>query len=123
MRMVVIPPYQNPAVNWGFGLHDLVADLRKKGALEGIEVDVDEGFLVESTAEVGDEEFLAYGSLGVIKKVKEYALTGRYDAIVLTGAIDPGFIPARVVSKIPVVSAIHSGAHPASLTRERVPHI
>ena len=48
MRMVVIPPYQNPAVNWGFVLHELVADLRKKGALEGIKVDVDEGYLVES---------------------------------------------------------------------------
>ena len=48
MRMVVIPPYQNPAVNWEFVLRDLVADLRKKGALEGIKVDVDEGYLVES---------------------------------------------------------------------------
>jgi len=48
MRFAIIPPYQNPAVNWGFVLHDLVADLRKKGALEGIKVDVDEGYLVES---------------------------------------------------------------------------
>ena len=123
MRFVVIPPYQNPAVNWGFVLHELVADLRKKGALEGIEVDVDEGALVESPSEVRDEEFLAYGSLGVIRKVKEYAMTGRYDAIVLTGAIDPGFIPARVVSKIPVVSAIHLGAHAASLIGERFTQI
>ena len=123
MRFAIIPPYQNPAVNWGFVLHDLVADMRKKGALEGIEVDVDEGHLVESASEVRDEEFLAYGSLGVIKKVKEYAMMGRYDAIVLTGAIDPGFIPARVVSKIPVVGAIHSGTHAASLIGERFTQI
>ena len=123
MRFAIIPPYQNPAVNWGFVLHDLVADMRKKGALEGIEVDVDEGHLVESASEVRDEEFLAYGSLGVIKKVKEYAMTGRYDAIVLTGAIDVGFIPARVVSKIPVVAAIHSGIHAASLIGERFTQI
>jgi len=123
MRFVIIPPYQNPAVKWGFVLRDLVTDLRKKGALEGIEVDVDEGYLVESTSEVRDEEFLAYGSLGVIKKVKEYAMMGRYDAIVLTGAIDPGFIPARVASKIPVVGAIHSGIHAASLIGERFTQI
>jgi len=119
----MIPPYQNPAVNWAFVLHDLVADLRKKGALEGIEVDVDEGYLIESTSEVRDEEFLAYGSLGIIKKVKEYSAAGRYDAIVLTGAIDPGFVPARVISKIPVVSAIHSGIHAASLIGERFSQI
>ena len=35
MRLIVIPPYLNPAVNWGFVLDELVENYRKKGGLEG----------------------------------------------------------------------------------------
>lgn len=35
MRLAVIPPYQNPAVNWGFVLHDLVADFPDTDAGHG----------------------------------------------------------------------------------------
>ena len=57
--------------------------------------------------------------MGVIKKVKEYSEIGKYDAVILTGAIDPGFVAARVVSKIPVTSAVHSAVHVASLIGDR----
>jgi len=60
------------------------------GPSTGVEVDVDEGYLVESTSEARDEEVLAVINVGIINKVKEYARTGRYDGIVLTGGIDPG---------------------------------
>ena len=123
MRLVAIPPYRNPAVDWGWVLRQLLEDYRKTGALEGVEVDVDEGYLVESTSEKRDEEVLALISVGIISKVKEYAQTGKYDGIVLTGAIDPGFIPARVVSRVPVTGAIHSALHVASLIGERVSEI
>jgi Asp/Glu/hydantoin racemase len=119
MRLIIIPPYKNPAVSWGFVLHELVAKLKGKGALEGINVDVDEGYFIESPSEIRDEEFLANISIGIIKKVREYSEMGKYDAIVLTGALDPGFIPARQVSKIPVAGAIHSAVHVASLIGER----
>jgi len=119
MRLIAIPPYQNPAVNWGWVLHELLDDYRKTGALEGVEVDVDEGYLVESTPEARDEEFLANISVGIIKKVREYSEMGKYDGIVLTGALDPGFVGARAVSKIPVTAAIHSSVHVASLIGER----
>ncbi len=123
MKLVLIPPYQNPVVNWGFILREFVAKLEKKGQLEGVEVDVDEGYFIESTSEKRDEEVLALISIGIIRKVKEYSEMGKYDAIVLTGAIDPGFVAARLISKIPVAGAVHSGLHVASLIGERCSHI
>jgi len=125
MRLIVIPPYRNPAVNWGWVLRHLVEDYRKTGALKGVEVDVDDGYLVDSTSEKRDEEVLAIINVGIINKVKEYAQTGKYDGIVLTGGIDPGFVAARVVlqDKIPVTGAIHAGLHVASLIGERTSEI
>jgi allantoin racemase len=125
MRLVAIPPYRNPAVNWGWVLRYLVDDYRKTGALEGVEVDVDDGYMVESTSDKRDEEVLAVINVGIINKVKEYAATGKYDGIVLTGGIDPGFMAARVVlqDRIPVTGAIHSALHVASLIGERVSEI
>ena len=125
MRLVAIPPYRNPAVGWGWVLRHLVDDYRRTGALEGVEVDVDEGYLVESTSEARDEEVLAVINVGIINKVKEYARAGKHDGIVLTGGIDPGFIAARVVLQdtMPVTGAIHAALHAASLIGERVSEI
>ena len=125
MRLVAIPPYRNPAVNWGWVLRHLVEDYRRTGALQGVEVDVDDGYLVESTSETRDEEVLAVINVGIINKVKEYARTDRYNGVVLTGGIDPGFVAARVVlqGKLPVTGAIHSALHVASLIGERVSEI
>ncbi|MEI9478283.1 MAG: aspartate/glutamate racemase family protein [Deltaproteobacteria bacterium] len=78
---------------------------------------------VESSSERRDEEVLALISVGIIKKVKEYSQKGTYDAIVLTGALDPGFVAARLVSTIPVTGAIHSALQVASLIGERVSEI
>lgn len=125
MRLVAVPPYRNPAVNWGWVLRHLVDDYRKAGGLEGVEVDVDDGYLVDSTSEARDEEVLAVINVGIINKVKEYAASGRYDGIVLTGGIDPGFQAARVAlqDSMPVTGAIHAALHVASLIGERVSEI
>jgi len=123
MRLILIAPYQNPAVNWGFILRELVDKMKKKGALEGVEVDIDEGYFIDSPSEKRDEEFLANISVGIINKVKEYSEMDKYDAIVLTGAIDPGFVGARVVSKIPISGALHSAVHVASLIGRRFSEI
>ena len=119
MKLVLIPPYQNPAVSWGWVLREVVDDFVKKGRLEGVEVDVDEGFFHESASSSRDEEFFANVTLGVLKRVRECSETGKYDGIVLTGALDPGFVAARAMCEIPVTSAIHAGVHVASLTGER----
>ena len=31
MKLIAIPPYQNPVVNWGFILRELVGDYDKRG--------------------------------------------------------------------------------------------
>ena len=123
MRLILIPPYQNPAVGWGWVLDKLLEDYRRTGALKGDDVDVDEGYMIDTPTEKRDEEVLALITVGIIKKVKEYSEMGKYDAIVLTGAIDPGFVAARLVSKIPVTGAIHSALHVASLIGERVSEV
>ena len=123
MRLIAIPPYLNPAVNWGWVLDELLADYRKTGALEGVEVDADEGYMIDSPSEKRDEEFLSVINLGIIKKVKEYSEMGKYDGIVLTGALDPGFVAARLVSRIPVSGAIHSALHYASLVGDKVSEV
>ena len=119
MKIVLIAPYQNPAVNWGWILQEVVDEYTRKGRLDGIEIDIDEGHLVESASATRDEEFLANVSLGGIKKVKYYSELDKHDAIVLTGALDPGFVSARSLSKIPVTAPIHSSVHVASLIGER----
>jgi allantoin racemase len=119
MKIVLIAPYQNPVVNWHWILQEVVDDYGRKGKLDGIEIDIDEGHLVESASETRDEEFLADVSRGGIKKVKRYSELNEYDAIVLTGALDPGFTGARAIAKIPVTAPIHSSVHVASLIGER----
>ena len=119
MRLIAIPPYQNPVVKWDWVLCELLNDYRKTGALKGVEVDVDEGYMAESGSERRDEEVRALISVGVIKKVKEYSEMGKYDAIIGTGGIDPGFMPARLACTIPFVGALHSAVHIASLLGER----
>jgi len=119
MRLVLIPPYQNPVLNWGFVLRELVSNMEKRGQTDGIEIDIDEGYFIESTSEKRDEEVLALITVGGIRKIREYSEMGKYDAIVLTAGIDPAFVAGRLVSKIPVAAAIHSGLHVASLIGER----
>ena len=123
MRLILIPPYLNAVVKVDFQLHELLANLKKTGALEGVEVDIDEGHFIDWASEIRGEEFLANVTTGVIKKVREHSESGKYDAIVLTGAIDPGFVAGRVVSKIPVTGAVHSALHVASLIGERFSEI
>lgn len=123
MRLVIVPPYQNPVVNWKFILSELLADARGRGQLEGVQADIDEGCFTESTAESRDEESRANMSAGLIKKAKEYSEMGKHDAIVFTGGTDPAFPASRLASKIPVVGSLHSCLHVASLIGERCSHV
>ncbi len=133
MRLIIVAPYKNPVVNWGFVIREFIDDMRKSGQLDGVEVDLDEGFEIGKTSDnresaKGDgkfkiigmnEEDLASIALGAIKKAREYSESGKYDAIVFSGFLDPGFAAARLVSKIPVAGAIHSAVHMASLIGDR----
>jgi Asp/Glu/hydantoin racemase len=119
MRLVIVPPYRNPVVNWTFILRELLADSEKKGQLEGVTADIDEGFFTESTSESRDEESRANMSAGLIRKAKEYSEAGKHDAIVFTGGTDPAFAASRLAAKIPVTASLHAALHVASLIGER----
>jgi Asp/Glu/hydantoin racemase len=66
-----------------------------------------------------DSEFLANISLGIIKKVKEISQKGEISAIVSMGSMEPAFFPAREISDIPFMGALHSALHVASLLGDR----
>ena len=119
MRLIVIPPYKNPAVNTAYVFGVLVDKLKKKSQFEGDEIDLDEGALLENPSEVRDAAFVANITLGFLDRVREYSEMGKYDAIVSTGFADPGFEAARTISKIPVAGAVHSSLHIASLIGKR----
>jgi len=96
MRLIIIPPYRRVGVNYSpteghFLVRELVDNMRKKGQLQGIEIDIDEGHPTEHTAENRDEEVSANITVGFHKRVRECSQTGKYDAIVTSGGIDLGF--------------------------------
>ena len=74
MRLVLVPPYENPLINWGWILREAVDSMKEKGQLEGVEVDVDEGYFIDSTSERRDEESAVLISLGNLRKVAEYCI-------------------------------------------------
>ncbi len=122
MKVVVIPPYraQNYTPTEGhYMVRELIADMKEKGQLSGVEIDIDDGYPVEDSAGYRDEEVLAIISAGIIKRVKLYCEGDRYDAIVTSGGMEPGFSAARMISKIPVTGAINSAIHIASLIGDR----
>lgn len=119
MKLLILPPYKNFVTEGQPMPQELLENMRRKGALDGVEIDIDEAHPTDWTEERRDEEFLASISPGVIKKVREYSEKGGYDAIVSQGSMEPGFFAARQVSKIPFSSALHSALHVASLIGER----
>jgi len=119
MKLVDLPPYKNFITEGQPMARELVENLKRKGQIDGIEIDVDDAYPTEWTNERRDEEFLAHISLGIVKRVKELSESGEYDAIVSHGSIEPGVAAARQVSTIPFVSAVHATLHVASLIGER----
>jgi allantoin racemase len=124
MKLIIIPPYRRVGVNYSpteghFLVNKLVDNMRKKGQLQGVEIDIDEGHLTEHTAESRDAEVSANITVGFLKRVKECSQTGKYDAIVTSGGIDLGHFAARMISKIPIAYSVHSSVHIASLIGDR----
>ena len=119
MKFIIIPPYQNPVVKWEWVEREHMANLKKKGALEGVEVDYDDGPFIDSPSASRDEVTIAYAALGIVEKVKKYSEMGKHDAIILTGGCDPGFVAGRSCSKVPVVAGFHSSLHVASLIGDK----
>ncbi len=119
MKLLIQTPYLNVVTEGQAMPQELLANMRRKGALDGVEVDVDPGPPTDLTSPSRDEEFLVYISPGVLNKIKEYSEKGGYDAIACQGSLEPAFFGAREVSKIPVTSALHAALHVASLIGDR----
>lgn len=122
MRFISIPPYkgmQYTPTEGHFMVNELIAKMRQRGQLDGIDIDVDEGYDTGHKEESRDEEFLAKISLGMIQRVKMYHDSGKYDAIITSGTMGMGFFASRMLSKIPVAFGIHSAIHVASLIGDR----
>jgi allantoin racemase len=122
MKLIDIPPYRGVNYTPSEGhylVKEIVDNMRKKGQMEGVEIDIDDGYPTEYTAETRDEEVLANITVGFLKRVREISEMGKYDAIVTSGSIEPGFFAGRMISKIPIAFALHSAVHIASLIGDR----
>ena len=124
MRIVDIPPYQRAGVNYDpteghFMMRELVASLRARGQLDGVEIDIDEGEPTDHGAETRDEAVVAAIAAGVVKRVQAVCAMGKYDAIVTQAGIEPGFLAAMSVSTLPVAYPLHSALHFGSLLGEK----
>ncbi len=124
MRIIDIPPYRGPNFTPEAGhylVKEVLAMMARKGQLEGIEIDIDDGFPVDPTnpTEKRDDEVLAMITPGLLSRVRHYSEMGKYDAIVTSGSIEPGFFAAREISRIPIAWSIHAAVHVASLIGDR----
>jgi Asp/Glu/hydantoin racemase len=119
VKLIVIPPYKNAAVNMTYVITESVAKLKQKNPSNGDEIVVDQGYPLAEHTEARDAEFLARITPGFLQKVREYSDRGTFDAIVSTGFLDPGFEAARTISRIPVAGALHSSLLTASLIGKR----
>jgi Asp/Glu/hydantoin racemase len=119
VKLIVIPPYKNPAVNMAYVISESLAKLKRKNPSDSDEIVVEEGHPLAEHTEARDAEFLARITPGFLQKVREYSDRGEFDAIVSTGFLDPGFEAARTISRIPVAGALHSSLLMASLIGKR----
>ena len=124
IRIVDIPPYQRAGVNYDpkeghFMMSDLIANMKAKGQLEGVEITVDEGEPTEHGGETRDDVVVANIAVGVIKRVKAVCEMKTFDAIITQAGIEPGFLAAMSSSTLPVAYPVHSAMHFASLLGEK----
>src|SRR5262245_27982800 len=100
-------------------MRELIAGMKARGQLDGVEIDIDEGEPTEHGEETRDDEVVANIAVGIIKRVKAVCAMGKYDAIVTQAGIEPGFLAAMSVSTLPVAYPLHSALHIASLLGEK----
>ena len=96
MKIINIPPYRHGGVNYDpkqghFVVREIVENMRRKGQLDGIEMDIDEGYPTDHSSKTRDEEFLANITVGLLKRIREVCEMNKYDAIVTSGGIEPNF--------------------------------
>lgn len=128
MKICILPPVGGTFTKYGdehkgnFVLQAIIENMRKKGALYGVDVVVETGYPVEVPQLERDEEFFATRSLGILRRLREICNTSKYDGILCNSSIDPGVFAGQLVGnyyKIPVVFAMQAAVHIASFIGER----
>ncbi len=122
MKIIDIPPYRS--VNYTperghYLLDEIIENMRRRGQLDGVELEIDAGYPTQYSGVSRDEEILASITVGFLQRVREISDMGKYDAIVTSGTIEPGFFAGRMISKIPIAYCVHSAVHMASLIGDR----
>jgi allantoin racemase len=122
VKIIDIPPYRG--INFTpekghYAVSEIVENMRQRSQLEGVEIDIDDGPDELTTTKKRDEEFLAIGTVGFLERVRAASESGKYDAIVTSGSLEPGFFAGRMISNIPIAFCLHSAVHMASLVGER----
>jgi Asp/Glu/hydantoin racemase len=100
-------------------MRDLIASMKARGQLDGVEIDIDEAEPTEHGAETRDDEVVANIAVGIIKRVKAVCAMNKYDAVITQAGIEPGFLAAMSVSTLPVAYPVHSAMHFAALLGEK----
>jgi Asp/Glu/hydantoin racemase len=124
LKIIDIPPYQRAGVNYDpaeghFMMKDLIASMKARGQLEGVEIDIDEGEPTEHGAESRDDAVVANIAVGIVNRVKAVCAMGKYDAVTTQAGIEPGFLAAKMVSTLPIAFPVHSAVHFASALGEK----
>jgi allantoin racemase len=96
--------------------HELLDEMSELGLLSGVDWDYDPG---PAGPLVETREDLIEVSWGMLQRVRAASESGRYDAIVIQGFLDPILYPAREVSRVPVLGCCNSALHVASLLGHR----
>jgi Asp/Glu/hydantoin racemase len=124
IRIIDIPPYQRAGVNYDpaeghFMMKALIADMRARGELDGIEITVDAGEPTPHGEESRDEVVFATIAVGIVNRIKAACESGKYDAIVTQAGIEPGYLAARTASTLPIAYPVHAALHMASFLGEK----
>ena len=120
LKLVLIPPYFNTAIGPTIWHHEIVTRMEKRGQLNGVQIDFDNGYPTDYVAGTRDADFQAIISVGVLKKIREYSEMGKHDCMIISGPLEPGFFAALSIATIPVVYTMHSALHMASFIGERI---
>ena len=123
MKLIDIGPYAGAKASGNDAsgrpiVMELVDNMRRKGQLEGVEIETDCGQTIP-TKPGRDDDVLAHIQVGVLAKIRHYSELGKHDAIVSRGSLEPGFYAGRQISKLPIAFALHSAVHAASLIGDR----
>lgn len=123
MKLIIVPPYRGAEYDFkpdeGIWYQEILAAMRAKGQLDGVEVDIDPGVAVAPAGEMRNEELFALMQVGVLQRVRELSAQGQYDALVMLGGIDIGFGAAQLVATLPIAYPLHAAVHMASFIGER----